>query len=397
MKRKLLIVYVFIAFVLLCTNVYAALTMDLSLVPVSEKVKQGSELVVAVKLNNVSAPISSIEGYINVDENVLEPISESMIKGDKIEIKADGKKVSDLDYVFNPQNTGSDYDVVFNTKKENIENNDCFFIMDLRKDIKGNCDIMTLNFKVKDNATVSQATQAVKFKIASAVSASDLKDKVTDLSANLSFEVLDKNATVDEPKPDDNKTDDNKTDDNTNKPDDNKPDDNKPDDNKPDKKELKGEISYSTTSETTGPVTATLKVDDGVTVTNNSGKKTYTFSKNGYYIFEFADDDGNTGKARAEVSWIKSTTGNGNNNDDKKDDKKNENKNANNTNTNKNTNNNTNNNTNKNVNSNKNVNDTTVAGSKIPKAGAGMLILPVIVFIVLGYVSYIKYLKYKEV
>ena len=274
MKRKLLIVYVFIAFVLVCTNVYAALTMDLSLVPESEKVKQGSDLVVAVKLNNVSGPVSSIEGYINVDENVLEPISESMIKGDKIEIKADGKKVSDLDYVFNPQNTDSDYDVVFNTKKENIENNDCFFIMDLRKDIKGNCDIMTLNFKVKDNATVAQATQAVKFRVASAVSASDLKDKVTDLSANLSFEVLDKNASTEEPpKPDENKTDENKTDDN-----------NKPDDNKPEKKELKGEISYSTTSETTGPVTATLKVDDGVTVTNNSGKKTYTFSKNGYYI-----------------------------------------------------------------------------------------------------------------
>ena len=386
MKRKLLIVYVFIAFVLVCTNVYAALTMDLSLVPESEKVKQGSDLVVAVKLNNVSGPVSSIEGYINVDENVLEPISESMIKGDKIEIKADGKKVSDLDYVFNPQNTDSDYDVVFNTKKENIENNDCFFIMDLRKDIKGNCDIMTLNFKVKDNATVAQATQAVKFIVASAVSASDLKDKVTDLSANLSFEVLDKNASTEEPpKPDENKTDENKTDDN-----------NKPDDNKPEKKELKGEISYSTTSETTGPVTATLKVDDGVTVTNNSGKKTYTFSKNGYYIFEFADDDGNTGKARAEVSWIKSTAGNGNNNDDKKDDKKNENKNVNNTtNTNKNTNNTTN-NTNKNVNSNKNVNDTTVSGNKIPKAGAGMLMLPVVVFAVLGYVSYIKYLKYKE-
>lgn len=391
MKRKLLIVYVFIAFVLLCTNVYAALTMDLSLVPASEKVKQGSDLVIAVKLNNVSAPVSSIEGYINVDENVLEPISESMIKGDKIAVKADGKTVSELDYVFNPKDlSDADCDVIFNTNKENIDNNDCLFVMDLRKDIKGNCDIMTLNFKVKEDATVAQATQAVKFKIASAVSASDLKDKVTDLSANLSFEVLDKNATIEEPpKPDDNKTDDNKTDDNTNKP-----DDDKPDDNKPEKKELKGEISYSTTSETTGPVTATLKVDDGVTVTNNSGKKTYTFSKNGYYIFEFADDAGNTGKARAEVSWIKSTTGNGNNNNDN-DDKKNENKNINNTNTNKNTNNNTNNNTNKNTN--KNINDTTVAGSKIPKAGAGMLILPVIVFIVLGYVSYIKYLKYKEV
>lgn len=391
MKRKLLIVYVFVAFVLLCTNVYAALTMDLSLVPESEKVKQGSDLVIAVKLNNVSAPIASIEGYINVDENVLEPISSDMIKGDTIEVKSNGTKVSSLDYKFNPTSADADYDVIFNTNKSAIENNDCFFIMDLRKNIQGNCDIMTLNFKVKEDATVSQATQAVKFKVSSAVSAADTKDKVTDLSANLSFEVLDKNASTEEPsKPDDNKPDDNK-------PDDNKPDDNKPDPT-PEKKELKGEISYSTTSETTGPVTATLKVDDGVTVTNNSGKKTYTFSKNGYYIFEFADDAGNTGKARAEVNWIKATTGNGNNDSDKKDDNKNENKNINNTNTNNNRNTNTNtNNTNRNANTNKNINDTTVAGSKIPKAGAGMLILPVIVCAVLGYVSYIKYLQYKEI
>lgn len=427
MKRKLLIVYVFVAFVLLCTNVYAAFTMDVSLVPTSEKVKQGSELEVTVKLNNVSAPLASIEGYINVDENVLEPISESMIKGDKIPVKADGKTVSDLDYIFNPTESDADYDVIFNTKKENIDNNDCLFIMDLRKDIQGNCDIMTLNFKVKEDATISQATQAVKFKVITAMAKN--KEKVKDISANLNFEVVDKNANIDDPNPENPdkpkaptgtitysttsettesviatlKVDEGikitnnngkntytftKNDEFTFEFEDS--DGNKgsatakvtwikeKNSDEPEKKELKGTINYSTTKETSDKVIATLTVDSGVTITNNGGRNTHTFTQNGEFTFTFKDNDGNEGKATAKVTWIKKAENN-------------------NTNNNKTNTNNTNTNNNKNINTNKTVNDTTVSGNKIPKAGAKMLILPVIVFAVLGYVSYIKYLKYKEI
>lgn len=338
MKRKILIVYVFIAFILLCTNVYAAITMDLSLVPEKTSVKQGSDLVVTVRLNNISSPISSIEGYINVDENVLEPISESMVVSNnkKIELKSNGEVKSTLSYEFNPKNLNADYDVIFNTNKETIENNDCFFVMDLREDIKGDYDILTLKFKVKENATVSQATQAVKLKIASAMSASTM-DKVENISANLNFEVISKDADV----PDDQKPDDQK-------PDDQKPDDQKPDDSKDDDKN------------------------------NNENTDTNTNTNTN----ENRNDDTNTNK---------------NNNKNNNNTNTNNNKNNNNTNTNNNnTNKNTNTNNNKNVNANKNLNDTTVSGNKIPAAGAKMLILPVAVFAVLGYVSYVKYLKYKE-
>ena len=59
----------------------------------------------------------------------------------------------------------------------------------------------------------------------------------------------------------------------------------------------------------------------------------------------------------------------------------------------------TNTNTNKNVNNNPNTNtkDNTVAGTKIPAAGAKVIILPVITLIVLAYVSYNKYMKMKGI
>ncbi|MDE5540108.1 MAG: hypothetical protein K2J20_06440, partial [Bacilli bacterium] len=44
-----------------------------------------------------------------------------------------------------------------------------------------------------------------------------------------------------------------------------------------------------------------------VTVTNNGGKTTYTFTKNGEFTFEFKDAAGNTGKTTAKVDWIDKT------------------------------------------------------------------------------------------
>ena len=66
-----------------------------------------------------------------------------------------------------------------------------------------------------------------------------------------------------------------------------------------------GTIAYSTETETTEPVTATVTFDkENVTITNNDGKNTYTFKENGEFIFEFVDAVGNTGKAIATVTWI---------------------------------------------------------------------------------------------
>ena len=65
-------------------------------------------------------------------------------------------------------------------------------------------------------------------------------------------------------------------------------------------------IRYSTEIETNNPVTATL-VDESeeITITNNNGSRTYTFEKNGDFIFRFVDKAGNEGTATAKVNWIK--------------------------------------------------------------------------------------------
>lgn len=66
-------------------------------------------------------------------------------------------------------------------------------------------------------------------------------------------------------------------------------------------------ISYDKTSLTNGSVVATLNPNEPVTITNNSGSTTYTFTNNGTFTFEFEDIAGNIGSTTATVSNIDKT------------------------------------------------------------------------------------------
>ncbi|GMK37091.1 hypothetical protein PCCS19_01440 [Paenibacillus sp. CCS19] len=63
-------------------------------------------------------------------------------------------------------------------------------------------------------------------------------------------------------------------------------------------------VAYSTTALTNQDVIATITPSEPVTITNNGGSASYTFTDNGSFTFEFVDAAGNTGSAIATVSNI---------------------------------------------------------------------------------------------
>ena len=71
-----------------------------------------------------------------------------------------------------------------------------------------------------------------------------------------------------------------------------------------DKEAPTAELTYSTVNLTDQPVTVTMEPSEEVTVTNNDGEMTHTFTENGTFTFEFVDRAGNTGTATANVNWI---------------------------------------------------------------------------------------------
>ena len=72
-----------------------------------------------------------------------------------------------------------------------------------------------------------------------------------------------------------------------------------------DKEVPTAELHYDRTIGTKEPVTVTLiNPSKEITITNNGGKNTYTFTKNGKFVFEYEDKAGNLGETMAEVTWI---------------------------------------------------------------------------------------------
>ncbi|MBP1963226.1 DUF7594 domain-containing protein [Paenibacillus aceris] len=69
-------------------------------------------------------------------------------------------------------------------------------------------------------------------------------------------------------------------------------------------------VAYSTTAPTNQDVTATITPSEAVTVTNNGGRASYTFSENGSFTFEFVDAAGNKGSVTANVNTIDKIAGN---------------------------------------------------------------------------------------
>ena len=63
-------------------------------------------------------------------------------------------------------------------------------------------------------------------------------------------------------------------------------------------------IKYDITEKTKGPVIATITSNEKITITNNNGSNTYTFTENGEFDFTYVDALGNKGKAKAKVDWI---------------------------------------------------------------------------------------------
>ena len=63
-------------------------------------------------------------------------------------------------------------------------------------------------------------------------------------------------------------------------------------------------VEYSNSKLTNQDVTITIMLAEGITITNNNGLNTYTFTDNGTFIFEYIDSNGNTGKKEVKVDWI---------------------------------------------------------------------------------------------
>ena len=446
-KNKLVLAnIILLALILVCTSVYATVNTTISLKADKTSLKRGDTVTVTLSLSGVEASkkVTSVEGYVNYDQNVFEKINyDSVVKGsdNKLTIGSESLPVED---VTNGANTGSTAFVGINF--DPASDNDTRFVIDFNEGVASDTDLISVKFKVKSNASLGDVANAIEYKAFVITTGTESSsEKSAEITKTLGVKVV-ANSNPDEPGPGG--------------------DDPQPTvtlssiaiTTAPDKTTYKAgetfdkagmvvtatysdgskkavtgysysptaalktsdtevEVTYTeggvtkkatqkiTVNKAEEPATKTLK---SISITKSPNKTTYTegesFDKTGMVVTAKYTDGSEktvtnytcspttalkTNNTEITVTYTedgvtKTTTQNIKVNAASA-------KGLNNTNTN------TNKNTNTNTNTNKNTVDTTTKTGALPATGAKIVIIPVLVLVALAYVSYVKYQKYKGI
>lgn len=186
MKKRQIVIYMFVIFVLLCTSVYATISGEINVSASKETLKKGEEFAVTLSLSNLKADngIDAIEGYIDIDKNILNNLTVSSINtvDGNVKINEDNiLKVYDASDV-NASNT--DTGIVFNTNPVSGKG-DYRLVINLAKALTSGTDLVKITFKVKDNVNDGTYNNAIKYKLFAIYSGTSESIEVSDKSINV--------------------------------------------------------------------------------------------------------------------------------------------------------------------------------------------------------------------
>ena len=165
MKKRQIVLYATIMFMLLCTSVYATISEGTSSI---DSLTAGQEFIVTLYLtgnSSLTSEISSIEGYINIDENVLEDLTVESIVTDsnnQVTINEDNVlTVYDIDKV---DESALDGGIIFSSDLA-TGNGDYKVIIDFNTPITTAVDLFTIKFKVKSGVTPGTYKDAISYEL----------------------------------------------------------------------------------------------------------------------------------------------------------------------------------------------------------------------------------------
>lgn len=182
-KNKLILLQLFIAFVLVSTSVYAAITTTISLSVSETTVFRGDTVDVTLSLKDVdsSKKIESVSGYINYDSDVIEEITVDSIQKsaeNTVTIGNEVLKVEDLTNAsINEIPTSTSY-VAFNGSP--TSGNDSRIVIDFKDGISEDTDLLTIQFKVKEDATIGEVEEAISYSMFVMTAGTEQSEEVTE-------------------------------------------------------------------------------------------------------------------------------------------------------------------------------------------------------------------------
>ncbi len=203
-KSKLIILQLFIASVLICTSVYAAVSTTIGLSVSNTSVKRGDKVTVTLSLKDVdsSKKVTSIDGYINYNTNIFETINVDSIQKDSdgtVQIGNEKLKVEDVTNATVEDLPSSSAYIAFNGAPLSDENN-TRIVIDFSSGINANTDLLKIDFKVKSDASIGEIKNAITYSNFHITAGSEVVQVTENISLNIQ-----QSGNTQNPDPDENK------------------------------------------------------------------------------------------------------------------------------------------------------------------------------------------------
>ena len=195
MKKRQVVISVVIMLMLLCTSVYATISGNISLTSsAKDSISAGDEFTVTLSLNNIegNSGVTSISGYINVNENIFEKLTvDSIVTNSEGKVEINSNNVLDVYDSNDEEASSADTGITFNSNPVS-GNGDYRLVIDLENALTSDTDVVTITFKVKDNVAEGNYEDAISytlFKIYSGTT--DKADVISQsLDVNIGNEVI---------------------------------------------------------------------------------------------------------------------------------------------------------------------------------------------------------------
>lgn len=195
MKKRQVVISVVIMLMLLCTSVYATISGNISLTSsAKDSISAGDEFTVTLSLNNIkgNSGVTSISGYINVNENIFEKLTvDSIVTNSEGKVEINSNNVLDVYDSDDEEASSADTGITFNSNPVS-GNGDYRLVIDLENALTSDTDLVTITFKVKDNIAEGNYEDAISytlFKIYSGTT--DKADVISQsLDVNIGNEVI---------------------------------------------------------------------------------------------------------------------------------------------------------------------------------------------------------------
>ncbi len=190
MKKRQVVISVVIMLMLLCTSVYATISGNISLTSsAKDSISAGDEFTVTLSLNNIkgNSGVTSISGYINVNENIFEKLTvDSIVTNSEGKVEINSNNVLDVYDSDDEEASSADTGITFNSNPVS-GNGDYRLVIDLENALTSDTDLVTITFKVKDNIAEGNYEDAISYTLFKIYSGTTDKADVISQSLNVNI------------------------------------------------------------------------------------------------------------------------------------------------------------------------------------------------------------------